>query len=104
VNLGISTDAPQSTEALEIINDDLRDDILSWEEELAEQLKYFGVTLWMYENGVGILDDNLKEIALLRLENPDIPLSELGKILKEPIGKSGANYRLKKIVEIASEI
>ena len=60
-NLAITTDAPQSTEALEIINDDLRDDILSWEEELAEQLKYFGVTLWMYENGVSILDDNLKE-------------------------------------------
>ena len=31
------------------------------------------------------LDDNLKEIALLRLDNPDMPLSELGKILKEPI-------------------
>lgn len=47
------------------------------------------------------LDDNLKEIALLRLENPDIPLIELGKMLKEPVGKSGVNYRLKKIMEIA---
>lgn len=61
VNLGISSDAPQSTEALEIINDDLRDDILSWQSELAEQLKYFGVTLWMYENQVRSLDDNLLE-------------------------------------------
>ena len=60
-NLGISTDAPQSTEALEIINDDLRDDIISWQNELAEQLKYFAVTLWMHENGVSILDDNLQE-------------------------------------------
>lgn len=59
VNLGISSDAPQSTEALEIINDDLRDDILSWQSELAEQLKYFGVTLWMYENNVRVLDNNL---------------------------------------------
>lgn len=59
VNLGISSDAPQSTEALEIINDDLRDDILSWQNELAEQLKYFAVTLWMYENNVRVLDDNL---------------------------------------------
>ncbi len=47
------------------------------------------------------LDDNLKEIAVLRLENPDMPLIELGKLLKEPIGKSGVNYRLKKIMEIA---
>ena len=48
------------------------------------------------------LDDHLKEIAILRLENPDISLVELGKLLKEPIGKSGVNYRLKKIVEIAN--
>lgn len=47
------------------------------------------------------LDDNLKEIAILRLENPDMPLIELGKLLKEPVGKSGVNYRLKKIMEIA---
>lgn len=49
------------------------------------------------------LDDNLKEIANLRLENPDMPLSELGKLLKNPVGKSGVNYRLKKIMEIANE-
>lgn len=60
-NLGISSDAPQSTEALEIINDDLRDDIISWQNELAEQLKYFAVTLWMNENNISILDDNLQE-------------------------------------------
>lgn len=59
VNLGISSDAPQSTEALEIINDDLRDDILSWQNELAEQLKYFAVTLWMHDNEVRRLDDNI---------------------------------------------
>lgn len=50
------------------------------------------------------LDDNLKEIANLRIENPDIALIELGKMLKNPIGKSGVNYRLKKIIQIANEI
>lgn len=50
------------------------------------------------------LDENLKEIALLRLENPNMSLVELGKQLKEPIGKSGVNYRLKKIMEIANEL
>ena len=49
------------------------------------------------------LDENLKEIANLRLENPNMPLAELGKLLKEPVGKSGVNYRLKKIMEIARE-
>ena len=50
------------------------------------------------------LDENLKEIALLRLEYPDASLIELGKKLKNPIGKSGVNYRLKKIIQIAEEI
>ena len=50
------------------------------------------------------LDDNLKEIALLRLENPNMSLVELGKKLKVPLGKSGVNYRLKKIMEIANGI
>ena len=49
------------------------------------------------------LDDGLKEIANLRLENPDMPLVELGKKLSSPIGKSGVNYRLKKIVKLAEE-
>ena len=47
------------------------------------------------------LPDNLKELANLRLENPEASLSELGKMLKEPIGKSGVNYRLKTIVNLA---
>ena len=54
------------------------------------------------DNKFNVLDDNLKEIAMLRLANPDMPLSELGKNLKNPVGKSGVNYRLKKIIEIAN--
>ena len=53
----------------------------------------------MYEK----LSDNLKEIAILRLEYPDLSLTELGKKAKPPIGKSGVNYRLKKIMELANE-
>ena len=54
-------------------------------------------------NAFDKLNDNLKEIAIVRLEHPDSALSELGSYLKEPIGKSGVNYRLKKIIEIAKE-
>ena len=49
------------------------------------------------------LPENLKEIATLRINNPNANLTELGKMLKEPVGKSGVNYRLKKIMEIANE-
>lgn len=48
------------------------------------------------------LDENLKEIALLRIDYPDMSLVELGKKLKNPVGKSGVNYRLRKIVDIAN--
>ncbi len=48
------------------------------------------------------MDDALKEIAELRLENPNASLIELGKMLKKPVGKSGVNYRMKKIMEIAN--
>ena len=49
------------------------------------------------------LNDNLKEIAELRVKNPDLSLTELGKLLNPPVGKSGVNYRLKKIIEIAND-
>ena len=49
------------------------------------------------------LDDNLKEIAVLRIENPELGLEALGKMLENPISKSGANHRLKKIIQIANE-
>ena len=48
------------------------------------------------------LEESLKEIANVRLEYPNLSLVELGKKLKEPLGKSGVNYRLKKIMEIAN--
>ncbi len=49
------------------------------------------------------LSDNLKEMANLRLENPDSSLVELGQMLKDPIGKSGVNHRLNQLIELARE-
>lgn len=49
------------------------------------------------------LPDYLKEIAILRLENPDASLKALGNMLENPIGKSGVNHRLNKIHEIAED-
>lgn len=47
------------------------------------------------------LSESLKEIALIRLENPDASLTELGQMLKNPIGKSGVNHRLKQLEQLA---
>lgn len=50
------------------------------------------------------LQDSLKEIATLRVEYPESSLKELGEMLESPIGKSGVNHRLKKIVEFAEDV
>lgn len=56
------------------------------------------------KKGLESLPDNLKEIALLRLEYPDVSLKELGTYLDPPVGKSGVNHRLRRISEIAAEM
>ena len=54
--------------------------------------------------GFGILSPELLNIAELRLENPEISLKELGEMLEKPLGRSGANHRLKKLSDIAARI
>lgn len=49
------------------------------------------------------LKEELKEIANLREAHPEASLVELGQMLREPIGKSGVNHRLKKLIEISEE-
>lgn len=54
--------------------------------------------------GLSKLSENLREIAEIRLENPDASLKELGDMLSPPVGKSGVNHRLRKICEIAEDL
>ena len=56
------------------------------------------------KNKFHTLPESLQEIANIRLENPDLSLVELGKLLSKPIGKSGVNHRLKKLSEIAEDL
>ena len=57
--------------------------------------KYYG-----YQN----LPESLRQMADVRLENPDVPLKELGACFNPPIGKSGVNHRLRKLSELADKI
>lgn len=56
------------------------------------------------EKGLKILPDNLRKVAEIRIEEPDISLREIGEMLNPPVGKSGVNHRLRKISEIANEL
>lgn len=53
--------------------------------------------------GLTSLPDDLKEIAYLRLENPEMSLRDLGKNLTPPISRSGANHRMQRLLEYAQE-
>lgn len=53
--------------------------------------------------GLDRLSDNLREMALLRLEYPDATLPELGQAFDPPLGKSGVNHRLRKLGELADK-
>ena len=72
---------------------------------VAAAVKQLGDIEYIKQNaGLDSLPENLKEMALLRLEYPDTPLKELGTYLDPPVGKSGVNHRLRRISEIADEL
>lgn len=54
--------------------------------------------------GLEQLPPAIREMARVRLDNPDVSLQELGQYLNPPVGKSGVNHRLRKIKEIAESL
>ena len=57
-----------------------------------------------HTRGLESLPENLREIALVRLQYPQAPLKELGAYLEPAVGKSGVNHRLRRLCEIAEEL
>ena len=49
------------------------------------------------------LPPSLQEIALARLDNPDATLAQLGQLLHPPIGKSGVNHRMRRLISYLEE-
>lgn len=64
-----------------------------------EDIKYIKDTV-----GLESMPELLRNLAEVRLENPDVSLKELGTLLEEPVGKSGVNHRLRKISELAENL
>ncbi len=54
--------------------------------------------------GIDTLNDELREVAQLRLDNIDMSLQEIGESLSEPISRSGVNHRFKKLAKLADDI
>jgi DNA-binding protein WhiA len=49
------------------------------------------------------LPPGLQEIARVRLQDPDLSLTELGQRMNPPISKSGVNNRMRRLMQIAQE-
>ena len=55
----------------------------------------------------GLLDqlpDKLQLTAALRLENPELTLSELAEVFDPPVSKSCLNHLLRKLLELAKSV
>ena len=50
------------------------------------------------------LEPDLREIAELRLENPESSLREIGELCSVKMSRTAVNYRLKKLVSISEEL
>lgn len=50
-----------------------------------------------------IIPTELKEIAEIRMNNPELSLEEIGAMLNPPIGKSGVNHRFRRIVQLSQQ-
>ena len=56
------------------------------------------------KRSIDYIPEDLRELALLRLSNECYSLKDLGEKLSVPLSKSGVNYRLKKIEDIAMNL
>ena len=53
---------------------------------------------------IDYFDDNLKEVALARIANPDISLGDLKAVLNNKLSRAGIKYRLDKIIEMYTKL
>lgn len=49
------------------------------------------------------LSDELQQVALLRLEYPELSLRDMGEMLTPPISRSGVNHRMAKLIKLSQE-
>jgi DNA-binding protein WhiA len=80
--------------------------------ETANLNKTIGAAVRQIENiklleqqvGLDNLPEKLREVAVIRMQYPDLNLKEVGEMLKGNVSKSGVNHRLRKIDEMAEKL
>lgn len=54
-------------------------------------------------HSLGALPQDLQEIGRIRMLHPEASLEELGQMLKKPVGKSGANHKMRRLMALIQE-
>lgn len=62
------------------------------------------ITMLKVEHRMEQLPSALQEVARLRLENTEMSLAELGQLLHPPVGKSGVNHRMRRLLDAAAQL
>ena len=70
----------------------------------AAQRQAEAIRIITLKRGLFTLPPALREVARLRREQPELSLAEIGQMLDPPVGKSGINHRMRRLMEIAEEI
>ena len=70
----------------------------------ASNLQLTAISYIIDNYSIDYLDDNLKDVALVRLANPEVSLNDLRTLLKEDISRAGLKYRLDKIINIYKKL
>ena len=87
------------------VNRQVNCDTANIEKQLAAGKKYIdAVRLLIEADKIDSLPDELRETALLRYENHQLSMTELGRLLTPEVSKSGVRHRLERILEFSREI
>lgn len=70
----------------------------------ASSLQLEAINFIINNYSIDYLNENLREVALARIANPDISLNELKTLLGGNISRAGIKYRLDKIIEIYNKL
>lgn len=70
----------------------------------ANQRQLALITRLMASEHFAAMPPALQEVARARAEAPDVSLEELGQTLEPPIGKSGVNHRMRRLMQFAHEM
>ena len=54
--------------------------------------------------GLAALPEDLRAVAQLRWDNPELSLRDLGELMDPPLSRSGVNHRLQRIIKFAEEL